>query len=111
MSLTKVLPDLYVSPQIDPRQVEDLHRQGIRAIICNRPDDESPVQPCAAEVAAEAERLGIAFTHIPVIPGRSGQREVEAMAQALASLPRPLVAYCASGNRSGMMLQAALRAA
>jgi hypothetical protein len=41
---------LTVSPQITPEDVADLAKQGIRTIICNRPDGEADGQPSFARI-------------------------------------------------------------
>lgn len=111
MALTEFGPGLFVSPQVTAADMEGLKRQGIAAVVCNRPDGEAPGQPRAAEVASAAKRNGITFRHVPVVPGRIGPADVTAFRAALADLPRPLLAFCGSGARSRAMLEAAERGA
>lgn len=111
MALTNYGPGLFIAPQICVADLEGLKQQGIAALICNRPDGEAPGQPIAADIAAAADRLGLKFRHVPVVPGRAGPDDLTAFRAALAELPRPLLAYCGSGMRSRAMLDAAGRAA
>ena len=67
--------------------------------MCNRPDGEAADQPAAAEIRAEAERLGLAFAHVPVVSGAITGADVEDFKDALAELPSPVLAYCRSGAR------------
>ena len=58
MTITEITPDYSVAPQIAPDDVAEIAGRGFRAIMCNRPDDESPGQADAAVIRAEAERAG-----------------------------------------------------
>lgn len=93
--------------QVELAEVAGLAGQGFRALICNRPDGEGPGQPAFAAIEAEAARHGMKAAHVPVVPGQAGPAEVKAMAEALASLPRPILAYCRSGARSQGLWRAA----
>lgn len=99
MRIVEITPEYSVSPQIAPSEVAEVAAQGFRAIMCNRPDGEDPGQPGVAEVRAEAERLGLAFAFVPVISGGILPENVTDFVDALAELPKPVLAYCRSGTR------------
>ena len=94
-----VTDDFTAAPQISVADVAEAARLGFKAIICNRPDDEEPGQPSAAEIGAAAAAAGLAYTHIPV-RGAPGPAEVEAMRKAVDAARGPVLAYCRSGTRS-----------
>jgi uncharacterized protein (TIGR01244 family) len=71
----------------------------VTAIVNNRPDDEEPGQPSAAEMAAAAKAAGLTYRHIPMAGGLSAAL-VREMAEALAEAEGPLLAFCRSGTRS-----------
>jgi sulfide:quinone oxidoreductase len=100
MKITEITPDYSVSPQIEPADVADIAGLGFRSIVCNRPDGEGPDQPTAAEIAAAAERQGLAFANVPVVAGQIDRGDVADFRAALARLPGPVLAYCRSGTRS-----------
>jgi sulfide:quinone oxidoreductase len=100
MTITEIAPTYSVAPQIATGDVAGIAELGFRAIMCNRPDGESPGQPGAAEIRAEAERQGLAFAFVPVISGQIGADDVADFERALAALPTPVLAYCRSGTRS-----------
>ena len=77
MSITRVSPDYSASPQIGREDVAEIAAMGYQAIMCNRPDGEAADQPAAAEIRAEAERLGLAFAHVPVVSGAITGADVE----------------------------------
>ena len=111
MQTTKVAADVAVAGQVTAADVPALAAEGFRSLICNRPDGETAGQPSYAEIAAAAKAAGLEIRNIPIIPGKAGLPEVEAFAKALEELPKPIVAYCRSGARSGQIHQAALNLA
>jgi uncharacterized protein (TIGR01244 family) len=107
MSITKISDDFFVGPQIDPSNVAALAKEGFRAIVCNRPDNEQYGQPSSEVVGRAAAEAGLSFHYIPVVPGQAGRKEIEAMAEALRTAEGPVFAYCRSGARSASLFQAA----
>lgn len=92
-----------VSGQISPGDVAGLARDGVTMIVNNRPDDEDPGQPRAAEIEAAAEAAGIAYRHIPIRRG-IGPADVDAMGEAIAEVgDGKMLAFCRSGNRSTLV--------
>lgn len=95
------LTDAYaVSPQIDPEDVAVARDAGFVALICNRPDAEVPPSHQADSIRAAAEEAGLAFHDLPVVHGALTPELVEAHRQAVEDADGPVLAYCASGNRS-----------
>ncbi|WP_112310035.1 TIGR01244 family sulfur transferase [Pseudogemmobacter bohemicus] len=92
-----------VSPQIAVEDLEAIRDAGYRAVIDNRPDAEIPDDLHTSEMQARAEALGLAFFANPVIGGALTMQNVVAQAEAIAAAPGPVLAYCASGNRSSIV--------
>ena len=92
-----------VSPQIAPEDLEAIKAAGYVAVIDNRPDGEIPDEYHAAQMRARAEALGLQFFANPVIGGALTMQNVEDQAEAIASASGPILAYCASGNRSSIV--------
>jgi uncharacterized protein (TIGR01244 family) len=97
-----------VSGQIQPADVLGLKASGVTMIICNRPDDEEPGQPLAADIQDAAQAEGLEFRHVPIIRG-IGPADVEAMKEAVEAAPGKLLAYCRTGNRSALTWAVARR--
>ncbi len=95
----KVTDDFWVAPQISVADVAAAAANGVKLIINNRPDGEAPGQPSGAEIAAAAEKAGVAYVAVP-IRGRPGADQVEAVQAALVQNPGPALAYCAGGLRA-----------
>ena len=99
-----------VSGQIRPEEVAGLAEQGVTMVINNRPDDEEPDQPPAADIEAAAEAAGISYRHVPILRG-IGPADVEAMQEALNAAEGKALAFCRSGTRSALTWALARRAA
>ena len=100
MTIKLLTPALSVSPQLTEADLAKAARDGFRAIIDNRPDGEEPGQVSAADMERLAAAYGMAFAHVPVVPGKIGDEDVARMADALSRLDAPVLAYCRTGTRS-----------
>ena len=107
--LRNVAADVCVAPQLEPAAMAELAAMGFKSVVNNRPDfEEGPHQPTSAQMQAAAEAAGLAYAYLPVQPAYQSPEEIARMAELLAALPRPMVAFCRSGKRSGKLYQAAL---
>ncbi len=98
------LTDRYaVSPQIAPEDLPALKAAGYTTVIDNRPDGEIPGHLHTATMQAAAEALGLVFVVNPIIGGAMTMANVTAQAAAMAEATGPVLAYCASGNRSSQV--------
>lgn len=107
MQIKPLTPTLSSSPQLEVGDLLAARDAGYRSILCARPDDENPAHPSFANIAAEAEALGLQSRHVPI--PKTGLREGDAadFNAAYDALPKPVLAYCASGRR----IEAASKAA
>lgn len=92
-----------VAPQIDPEDMAAIKAAGFAMVIDNRPDGEIPHSHHTDVMAEAARAAGLAFVANPVIGGMLTQDNVTAQAEAVASATGPVLAYCASGNRSSVV--------
>ena len=106
MNLNQLSPKCSVSPQIQPDQIEQLAADGFKAIINNRPDGEGPDQPSSDQLEAAARRHGLAYHHIPVVPGEATEADARAFAAAVEEADGPVVAFCRTGNRAAALWKA-----
>ncbi|MDQ2988613.1 MAG: bifunctional protein tyrosine phosphatase family protein/NAD(P)/FAD-dependent oxidoreductase [Pseudomonadota bacterium] len=103
MKIQHLAPGLSVSEQILPGQLAELKAAGYRAIICNRPDGEGNDQPLFAEIESAARAAGIDAHYLPAESGKVTDEQGGAFGQLLATLPKPVLAYCRTGMRSTTM--------
>jgi uncharacterized protein (TIGR01244 family) len=91
--------------------VPGIARAGYAALICMRPDGESPDQPNGASIEASARKLGLAFHYLPVLSGAVSEQQAARLKQLLDLIEGPVLAYCASGNRCALAYNLSLHAA
>ena len=73
---------------------------GFRSIVSSRPNGEEQGQPSAHEMARIAEEHGLAFAHVPIVPGKATDADADRMKEALTALPGPTLGFCRSGTRA-----------
>ncbi|MDL2354169.1 MAG: TIGR01244 family sulfur transferase [Pseudomonadota bacterium] len=103
MKIQHLAPGLSVSEQILPKQLAELKAAGYRAVICNRPDGEGNDQPLFAEIERAAQAAGIDAHYLPAESGKVTDEQGIGFGQLLATLPKPVLAYCRTGMRSTTM--------
>lgn len=100
--------DVAVAPQLGPEAMAEAAAAGFRSVVNNRPDFEAgPGQPTSASVEAAARAAGLDYVWLPVAPNVQTADEIARFAGLLATLPKPILAFCRSGTRSGKLFAAA----
>jgi len=94
--------DVFVTGQLLSAQIQALVEQGVMGFINNRPDMEAPIQPSSEELEGAAQNIGVDYHHIPMAGGLTPGL-IEASVTAFRNMPRPIVAFCASGRRSAAL--------
>ncbi len=98
------LTDSYaVSPQITPEDVAEIVQAGYATLVCNRPDGEIPPELQASAIRSAAEAAGLRFVENPVVGGAITLDNVSEQGRAMRESTGPVLAYCASGNRSSIV--------
>jgi uncharacterized protein (TIGR01244 family) len=107
-SVRQVAADVCVAPQLTPAAMAEAAAAGFKSVVNNRPDFEhGPDQPTSAQIEAAARAVGLEYRFLPVESGYQSPQEIEAFAQLLQTLPRPLLVFCRSGARSTRLYMAA----
>lgn len=111
MNAPQVMPvahDVCVAPQLDPTAMAWAAQNGFKSVINNRPDFEGgPDQPTNAAIEAAARAAGLEYAFLPVNGAYQSPEEIARFAELLQTMPRPILAFCRSGARSGKLFQAA----
>jgi len=98
------LTDTYsVTPQITQDDIPAIKAAGYTTVICNRPDREIPEDLHADAMQQAVEAAGLAFVVNPVTGGALTMENVDAQRAAIDAATGPVLAYCASGNRSSIV--------
>jgi len=107
-NVQQIGPDVCVAPQLEPAAMPWAAQNGFKSVINNRPDFEGgPDQPTHAQMQAAALAAGLQYAYLPVNPAEQTPQEIARMAELLAELPKPILAFCRSGARSGRLYRAA----
>ncbi len=96
----RLVDGVWVAPQLVAEDFAAAAGLGIRTVINNRPDGESPDQLPSAEAEKAAREAGLAYVHLPVLSGAIFPDHVWRLEEILASTEGPWLLYCRSGNRS-----------
>lgn len=107
MDFTWLTPRLAVGPQLTTDDIAAARAAGFSAIINDRPDGEEPGQPLSREIAEAARAGGLAYCHIPVVPGQITDDAVAAFAAALEAADGPVLAFCRTGKRAAALFERA----
>jgi sulfide:quinone oxidoreductase len=106
--IVQITPRFAVTGALAPADLAVAAGLGFRAVLSNLPDGELPAAPDSAEERALAAQAGLGFAHVPV---RKGDMDLAAIAEgvraALGDLAPPVLAHCASGQRSALAWAAA----
>ena len=107
-TIQQLSADFCVAPQLDPAAMAWAAQAGFKTVINNRPDFEGGAdQPTSAAIEAAATAAGLRYAHLPVAPGVQTPEEIARLAQLLTDLPKPVLAFCRTGTRSGKLFRAA----
>jgi len=107
-SFQRLSAEVCATGQLDAEAMAWAALQGFKSVINNRPDFEGgPTQPTSAAIEAAARTAGLAYAYLPVSPAFQSADEIARFAELLASMPKPILAFCRSGTRSGKLFQAA----
>ena len=108
VTVQRLSDDVSVAPQLGPEVMAAAAKAGFRSIVNNRPDFEGgPTQPTSASIEAAARAAGLEYAWLPVAPAFQSPEEIARCAELLQSLPKPILAFCRSGTRSGKLFRAA----
>jgi uncharacterized protein (TIGR01244 family) len=106
--LQRLDADVSVAPQLGPEAMAEAMAAGFRSVINNRPDFEAGAgQPTNASVEAAARAAGLEYAYLPVAPNFQSAEDIARFGELIASMPKPILAFCRSGTRSGKLWHAA----
>jgi uncharacterized protein (TIGR01244 family) len=105
----RLTADIAVAGQLEPSAMAEAAALGFKSVINNRPDFEGgPTQPTSASIEAAARAAGLAYAALPVAPNVQTDDDIARFAALVEQMPKPILAFCRSGARSGKLVRAAL---
>lgn len=103
VEFNKISDNFYVCGQLSPNEIDAVVKAGFKSVICNRPDQEMPSQPASGDIFELANGEGLETAYLPMGMGQLSHEMIAATADALAQLPKPILAYCGSGKRAAVL--------
>jgi uncharacterized protein (TIGR01244 family) len=108
IQITKISEDFSTAPQISEDDMAEIANLGFKTIINNRPDNEGGAeQPTSAQLAVAAEKLGLKYVHIPIIPNNIQPNQIDAFSATFNAAAKPALGFCRTGNRAGSIFKLA----
>ena len=100
MDVTQHSPSFSATAQLRLADLEACAARGFATIVNNRPDGEGDDQPRSDQIAAQAQRLGLGYAYLPIVPGQMSDLEARALGDILCASDGPVLGFCRTGNRS-----------
>ena len=88
--------------QITEADLDRIKELGFGSILCARPDHEESGQPTVEAIRVAAARRGIDVIHVPV-SGPPSPDAVAAFNKHWQDMAKPVLGYCRSGARAGLL--------
>jgi sulfide:quinone oxidoreductase len=102
--LIQLEDDVFVAPQLVEDDFAEVATRGFRSVVNNRPDGEAADQLPTEQAESAARRLGLEFHYQPVANLNVTDDDiVDAFAELLDALPRPVLFYCRTGTRCSIL--------
>jgi sulfide:quinone oxidoreductase len=100
MKISKINNSTLVSDQLTPNDIDLLAKEGIKTIVCNRPDGEGSDQPNFNEIESIAKQKKIECHYLPITTGKISDANVSEFSSLLEKCQGPILAYCRTGTRA-----------
>lgn len=108
VQITKISEVFSVSSQVEIEDIAEIARLGYKSIVNNRPDLEGgAAQALNAQLQEAAKAVGLQYLYLPIIPNQMTQAQVDEFKHFYENAPKPVFAFCRTGNRAGKLFEAA----
>ncbi len=102
--IAQLSPALAVTGALVPADFAEIARLGFKSVINNRVDGEEPGQLSSREEIELARLVGLEYLYLPAAKHEVlDDHVVLPLADALATMPGPIMLHCRSGLRSTIM--------
>ncbi|HXD04476.1 MAG TPA: TIGR01244 family sulfur transferase [Burkholderiaceae bacterium] len=109
ITVQRLSDEVCAAPQLPPEAMAAVAQAGFRSVVNNRPDFEGgPDQPTSAQMEAAARAAGLEYVFLPVASNHQTPEQIAEFAALLEHLPKPMLAFCRSGTRSGKLYAQAM---
>ncbi len=104
MDVDKLSDAFSTSGQISTDDMPLIAALGYRSVACNRPDGEDIAQALFEAISQSAQNLGLVPLYFPIRKDGPTPKDIERFKEVSSGLPKPILAYCATGGRSRKLL-------
>jgi len=106
--VTHITPHFAVMGALQEGDFAEIAAAGFKSVLSNLPDGEAAAHLGCRQEAELAAHAGLGFRHVPASKADLfTDRVVDGVGAALRALPGPVLAHCASGQRSAVAWAAA----
>ena len=108
IQISKINADYSTCPQLTEADIPEVATLGFKSIINHRPDGEGGAdQPHSNNLRIAAEKAGLAYLYVPVIPGNITPENIAACSAFLKAAPTPILGFCKTGMRAASLYRQA----
>ena len=108
LTITKHSETFSSCPQINPEDVPEIAQLGFKSIMNARLDNEGGAeQPLSDNLKIAAEKAGLTYVHIPVVPNNIQPNDTNTCANFISGAPTPVLGFCKTGMRATSLYQSA----
>ncbi len=99
-----ITDEFAVARALSAEDFDAIAAKGFRTVLNFLPDDETNTQVQSDDARRLCEKAGMAYAHVPAQKhSLFTDGVVVAARQTIASLPAPVLAYCATGQRAAIV--------
>jgi uncharacterized protein (TIGR01244 family) len=102
MEIRRITDNYAVSPQITPADLPVIAQAGFTTVLCNRPNEEVPVELQSDVMRIATEAAGLTFVELPLVHSTIEDCVAQQM-DIIGQSSGPVFAYCASGTRCSVI--------
>ena len=90
---------IFIGPQPTPQDLMEAKQHGVKTVIDMRMPGES-----STSNKEMTEASGLGYLNIPVDKTALAERQIDALTDALKTVPGPCLLHCATGARAALLL-------
>jgi uncharacterized protein (TIGR01244 family) len=108
LEINRIHENFCATGQMTSQSLVEAAELGFKTIFNYRPDGEGGAdQPMSAELKETAEKLGLRYFYIPVVPGSLQPEQLQEFIRLYSDAEKPVLGFCRGGSRAARMIELA----
>jgi uncharacterized protein (TIGR01244 family) len=108
LEINRIHDNFCATGQMTSQSLVEAVELGFKTIFNYRPDGEGgPDQPISNELQETAEKLGLSYFYIPVVPGSLKPEQLQEFIRLYSVAEKPVLGFCRGGSRAARMIELA----